>query len=147
MRVHPGDKTGRLVVSEPGNYGQVEPNPDGKQLLASRGAEIVRIDVVNGTMSVLAKGAWAEFQRPAYSSSGTHLSYLRQYPLGTPGWYGRELLVDGATVYRSDKDFSCYWIDDDTLALLVFERDPAKKPTWILVDRKTGRERVSKPVH
>jgi hypothetical protein len=147
MRVHLGAKTGRLVVAEPGDYGQVELRPDCKQLMARRGTEIVRIDLVDGKMSVLAKGTWAEFQWPAYSPSGTHLSYLRQYPLSTPGWYGRELLVDGASVYRSDKDFSRYWIDDETLALLVYERNPTRKPTWILVDRKTGKARFSKTVH
>ncbi len=146
MRVHPGDKTGLPVVAEPGDYGQVELRADGKQLMARRGPEIVRIDLVDGKMSVLAKGTWAEFQWPAYSPSGTHLSYLRQYPLNIRGRYGRELLIDGVSVYRLDKDFSCYWINDETLALLVYERNPTKKRAWILVDRKTGKEKLSKPV-
>lgn len=146
MRVHPGDKAGRLVVSETGDYGQVKLSPDGKQLMASRGPEIVRINVVEGIMSVLAKGTWAEFQWPDYSPSGTHFSYLKQYPLSIRGLYGHQLMIDGVSVYRLDKDFSSYWIDDETLALLVYERSTTKKPTWILVDRKTGREILSKPV-
>jgi len=146
MRVHPGDKTGRLVLSEPGDYGQVELSPDGKQLMARRGAEIVRIDLINGGMSTLAKGNWAEFQRPAYSPSGSHWSYLRQYPLNIRGRYGHELLADGVLVYRLDRDFSSYWIDDETLAILVYEWKATKKRAWILVDRKTGKEKLSKPI-
>jgi hypothetical protein len=146
MHVHPGDKTGRLIVSEPGDYGQVNISPDGKQLIAGRGPEIVLIDLADGKMSMLAKGTWAEFQWPAYSPSGTHLSYMRQYRLNIPGLYGNELLIDGVSLYRLDKAFSSYWIDDETLALLVYERTPTKKRTWILLDRKTGKEKPSKLV-
>jgi hypothetical protein len=125
----------------------VKLRPGGKQIIARRGTEIVLIDLADGKTSGLAKGTRVEFQSPDFSPDGNHLSYLRQYPLSTPGWYGRELLVDGASVYRSDKDFSRYWIDDETLALLVYERNPTRKPTWILVDRKTGKARFSKTVH
>lgn len=146
MRVHPGDKNGQLIVVKPGDYGQMQVKPGGQQIIARRGKEIVLLDLADGKTSTLAEGTRIEYQSPAFSPSGDHFSYLREYPLSTPGWYGRELLVDGATVYRSDRDFYCKWIDDETLALLVFERNPTKKPTWILVDRKTGRGKLSKPV-
>ena len=144
MRVHPGDKNGQLLATA-GNYDQVEVKPDGRQILATRDTEIVLIDLADGKTAILAKGVWAEYQWPHFSPSGTHLSYLREYPLSTPGWNGHELLVDGAPRYRSDKDFLFYWITDDTLALMVYERDSTKKPAWVLLDWTTGRERVSPP--
>jgi Dipeptidyl peptidase IV (DPP IV) N-terminal region len=148
LRVHPGDKNGQLLSAEPGSYDQVEVKPNGQQILASRDAEIVLIDLVDGKTNILAKGVWAEYQWPHFSPSGMHFSYLRQYSLSTPGWYGHELLVDGASKYRSDKDFSFYWINDDTLALMVYERDSTKEPTWVFLDWKSGRERVLPvPVH
>jgi hypothetical protein len=51
--------------------------------------------------------------------------------------------TDGASKYRSDKDFSFYWINDDTLALMVDERDSTKNPTWVFLYWKSGRESVS----
>lgn len=143
LRVHPGDKNGQFLAAEPGSYDQVEVQPNGQQILASRDAEIVLIDLADGKTNILAKGVWAEYQWPHFSPSGIHFSYLRQYSLSTPGWYGHELLVDGASKYRLDKDFSFYWINDDTLALMVYERDSTKKPTWVFLDWKSGRERVS----
>jgi hypothetical protein len=147
LRVHPGDKNGQLLAA-PGNYDEVELKPDGQQILATRDTEIVLIDLADGKTHILAKRVWAEYQWPHFSPSGIHLSYVRQYPLSTSGWYGQELLVDGASRYRSDKDFSFYWINDDTLALMVYERDATKKPAWVFLDWKSGREIVSPaPVH
>jgi Tol biopolymer transport system component len=143
LRVHAGDKNGQPLAAEPGSYDQVEVKPNGQQILATREAEIVLIDLADGKTDILAKGVWAEYQWPHFSPSGTHFSYLRQYPLSTPGWYGQELLVDGASKYRSDKDFSFYWVNDDTLALMVYERDSTKKPTWVFLDWKSGKESVS----
>jgi len=38
-----------------------------------------------------------------------------------------------------DRDFSCYWIDDETLALLVYDgRQPKSAPGFC--DRKTGKK-------
>jgi hypothetical protein len=146
MRLHPGKRTGSPVTVEAGDYGQVAAKSDSKQILASRGAEIVLIDLADGKTSTLAKGTWAEFQWPAFSPSGNHLSYLRQYPLSTRGRYGQEILVDGVPIYRLDKDFSYYWIDDETLALIVFGQNGMSERSWILVDRETGKEKVSKAV-
>jgi Dipeptidyl peptidase IV (DPP IV) N-terminal region len=143
LSVHPGDKNGQPLTAEPGDYDQIEMNPNGQQILATRGAEIVLIALADGKTNVLAKGVWAEYQWPHFSPSGIHLSYLRQFPLSTRGWYGNELLVDGASRYRSDKDFSFYWINDDTLALMVYERDSTKKPAWVFLDWKSGTETAS----
>lgn len=147
LRVHPGDKNMQLLAAEPGSYGQVDVKSHGKQIIASRGAEIVLVDLTDGKTSILAKGVWAEYQWPYFSPSGMHFSYLRQYSLSTPGWYGHELLVDGASAYRSDKDFASYWINDDTLALMVYERDSTKKPAWVFLDWKSGRESLPQSVH
>jgi hypothetical protein len=148
LRVHPGDKNGQPLAVDPGSYDQVEVKPNGQQILASRDGEIVLIDLAAGKTAILAKGVWAEYQWPHFSPSGIHISYVKQYPLSTPGWYGQELLVDGASKYRSDKNFLFYWINDDTLAFTVYERDSTKKPTWVFLDWKSGKESVSAaPVH
>jgi Tol biopolymer transport system component len=142
IRVHCGEKNEEPLPVGPGDYSQAEVSLDGKRIAVLRGSEIVLIDLDSGQMSSVAKGAWAEYQWPAFSPSGSHLSYVKQYPLSTPGGYGNELIVDGQPIYRSDRDFSSYWINDETLALLLYDRSPAKHTTWILIDRKTGTEKA-----
>jgi Tol biopolymer transport system component len=142
IRVHPGEKNAAPLPVDPGDYGQAELSPDGKRIAATRGSEIVLIDLDGGKMSSVANGAWAEYQWPAFSPSGNHLSYVRQYRLSEPGVYGNELIVDGQPIYRSDRGFSSYWINDETLALLLYDRSAAKQTTWILIDRKNGAEKA-----
>lgn len=146
MRVHPGDTRGQFVPTEPGDYWQVRIAPDGSRIVLRRGSEIALIGLSDGKTSVLANGIWAEFQFPTFSPSGNHVAYVRQFPLSTRGWYGHELFVDGTRAYRSDKDFSYYWVNDDVLAILAFERDRSKNPSWILIDRTTNQEKLSRPM-
>jgi dipeptidyl aminopeptidase/acylaminoacyl peptidase len=142
----PRENNGQQIAASPGDYGQVRTKPGGEQIVALRGSEIVLVDLRDGNAATLATGKWAEFQFPTFSPSGKHIAYIRQYPLATRGWYGHQLFVDGARVYDSDKDLSYDWIDDEVIAILRFERDLSKEPTWILIDLKTGKEKTTHPI-
>lgn len=152
IRVRPGEKSGAPLPTKPGDYSQVQLSPDGREMLASvgdtkRGAEIVRIAIETGNLYSITKGKWAEFQWPGFSPSGNHLSYVRKFPNGERGRYGNELFIDGHLVYRSELPFRYYWIDEATLALLVHDWSAVDKRTWVVVDRETGKEKSSIPIH
>jgi hypothetical protein len=106
----------------------------------------VLVDVRDGKTSTLITGKWEEFQFPKYSPSGNHVAHIRQYPLTTRGWYGHQLFVDGALVYDSDEDLSYDWIDPEVIAILRFKHGSLKNPTWILIDRETGKEKLAQPI-
>jgi hypothetical protein len=151
VRVRPGEKSGTALPINPGDYSQVHLGPDGREMLAfvgdtKRGAEIVRIDIAAGNLTSLAKGKWAEFQRPGFSPCGSHFSYVRQFPNDERGRYGNELFIDGRLVYRSGLSFTYYWIDEGTLALLVHDWSVPQKHTWIVIDHETGKEKSSTPM-
>jgi hypothetical protein len=143
--VHPGEQDGQPLCNRIGDFSQTDLSPDGKRLLAGMsdgetGSEIIEIDVHNGKILSIAKGRFAEVQWPKYSPAGDHLSYLKQFPSDAPGKYGDVLVVDGQSVYVSKDSFFSYWIDEETIAPCVIDFSPAQKDTWIIVDRKTGKE-------
>jgi hypothetical protein len=113
----------------------------GQASLAGCGSELVRIELENGKTVRLAQGRWAEFQWPGFSPSGKHVSYVIQYPIKEGGRYG-ELIFDGRAIYRSDRGFSAYWINDERLALLLYDQSKAENHTWILLDWRSGLSRI-----
>jgi hypothetical protein len=66
---------------------------------------------------------------------------LKEIPSDAPEKHGDVLVVDGQSVYVSKDSFFSYWIDEETIALCVIDFSPAQKDIWIIVDRRTGKER------
>lgn len=119
---------------------QVSVSPSGKSMLANAGrigawSQIMKVEIDGSDWHVTPlppRGRWAEYQRPAYSPSGSKFAY-------TQGHNNRNLIVGGKTVY-SDWRGSYAWVTDDVLVVEEWGWAGRNTSELVLIDADSGRQ-------
>jgi hypothetical protein len=116
-----------LPIARLGDLGQIMLRSNGRQLLAvldttlrMNSSQVVQIDLDKFESKLLTPlGKWTEYQWPTYSPSSSRYCYLHRTGQSKDKHPLMDIVVGKKVIYSYEGHQSLFWIDDNTLAVIV----------------------------